>query len=152
MDALTIIGAIITNTVVLGGVAAFWGWWKNRSTETRQHRQQREAGQEEYLQETQGDALKTALGLLERTVEHLIATNNGKFLTLDESLVKGLGKVDDTIRPALRTLTDIRAQSTVMVRDWSRWNEILSDLDQMYHRIDDTTRRIEAKLTEAEKE
>lgn len=145
MDPFTILATVLTNTAVLAGIAALWRWWSSRSTETRQHRQKREVDQEEHLQKAQGDALQTSLGLLEQLVQHLIATNNGRLGSIDESIKD----VNLTLRPVLRALTDIKAKNEIVIRDWTRGNEILGDIDQMHHRIDDTTQRIEAKLTEA---
>ena len=104
------------------GVFAFA---KERFTDASEHKQQFEVRQTEHLQKSQGDALSSSLAILDRLIDNLMATNNGR-----------LGKIEERLGSILGTMRKIEGQQTITNRDWSRIEEILADIDLVLHRLE----------------
>jgi hypothetical protein len=133
---LTIIGAILGNTAILGGIAAFWKWWSGRVDKSTEYQRQREVDQREHLQTGQADALKSLIGVTELLVKNLIGDIGVRLCQLEDAVNNRFSGLEESLRPVIGTLADVRAQLTITNRDWSRMEEIVSDIDLVMSRIE----------------
>lgn len=128
------------STTLLSAVAAFWTWYTKSYLPAKQAEQERERerqhkqnlDQQDFLQETQSNALEALLGITGKTIDHLIALSNGRF----DELARSLSDVDEKLRQLNSRMAHIETQAEMTQRDWSRINEIQSDIDLVLHRIE----------------
>lgn len=80
--------------------------------------------EQEHLQKSQGDALQALLGITTELIKNLIEQSNGRATRQTEALTQMSSSM-------------IKMESIVGVtgRDWSKMNEILSDIDIELHEI-----------------
>ena len=123
MDWLTV---LFGSTTFISAAGAVWVWVTQSYIPARlKERERRElaadaasADERDFLQETQGDALKTVLSVNDKLINHLLSLSNGKF---DEML-----RVQTTLNRRMERLEDMMRITT---QDWSNIDEILSDID-----------------------
>lgn len=93
---------------------------KNRVIDTSEHKQR-----------GQSDSLASSLDILNRLVDNIIATNNGR-----------LSKVEERLSLVVGIVRSIEAQQKITNRDWSRLDEVLGDIDMILHEIRSAQRTI----------
>lgn len=96
----------------------------SRLADTSEHKQQSEDRQTEHLQKSQSDALSSSLSIANRVIDHIIETSNSR-----------MGKIEERQGQIIGILRKVEGQQTITNRDWSKMEEILSDIDVMLHEI-----------------
>ena len=99
---LTIIGAILGNTVVLAGIAALWRYWSSRSVDRREHKQQVELSTLQSIIKTQ-----------DKLVQNLIDTNNklvNEVEPLFSRVLQDKTRMDDIVGDIEKDITALNRQ------------------------------------------
>lgn len=139
MDPALLI-SLIVNAVI--GLFAFYQskYWPARQKERE--------GTQAFDQKTRGDAFTQVLDINKQLIEHVIGLSNGRFDRLvqktddsfkeiirtidegDKARVVEMSRLTEAMNRMTGILTELRGQMGVVSRDWSRWSEIVSDIDQ----------------------
>ncbi len=115
---------VVAATVIILERVGILKFIYTRFIDKTEHEQQSEDKQAEHLQKSQSDALSSTLAMANRVVDSLIASNNGQILRVEERVSQAVG-----------ILRNIEGQQTITNRDWSRMEEVLSDIDLVMHEI-----------------
>jgi DNA anti-recombination protein RmuC len=141
------------NLIILAigtGIPVVYNWLTNKYIPSIQKERE---GTQAFDQKTRGDAFTQVLDINKQLIEHVIGLSNGRFDRLtqrmderlegiaktidegDKNQVEQLGKVAEAVNRMTSLLTEIKGQMGVVSRDWSRWSEIVSDIDQEMNTI-----------------
>lgn len=112
-----------------GATAAIWLWWTKVYLPAKQAQEAIESerkytqdiDQQEHLQQSQTDSLKALLEITKRLIDHLITLTD---------------RQDEKLRDMRKQLSDIKTVNDLTLRDWSRVNEVIADIDLVMHRIE----------------
>lgn len=116
-------------------------------------RQKEREGTQAFDQKTRGDAFTQVLDINKQLIEHVIGLSNGRFdrlaqrtddafkeiiKTIDEgnkAQVAETGKLTESLNRVTGIMTELKGSMGVVNRDWSRWSEIVGDIDQEMNTI-----------------
>jgi len=112
-------------TALIGPAAiALWRWWERRQREKENYERRESEDHREFTERTQGGALEQVLSLNEKLIDRLL-------IRVQDANTAQMERLDRMIG----LLTRVEGAIGIMVRDWSRIDEILSDIDLELHEI-----------------
>lgn len=106
-----------------------------------------------FDQKTRGDAFTQVLDINKQLIEHVIGLSNGRFdrlaqrmderlegivKTIDEgekAQAAEISKLTEALNRVTGIMTELKGSMSVVNRDWSRWSEIVADIDQEMNTI-----------------
>lgn len=144
MDPALLI-SLIVNAII--GLFAFYQskYWPARQKERE--------GTQAFDQKTKSDAFTQVLDINKQLIEHVIGLSNGRFDRLAQRMderLEGIAKtiseggtnqatemnrLTESLNRVTGIMTEIKGQMGVISRDWSRWSEIVADIDQEMNTI-----------------
>lgn len=143
----------VINLIILGigtGIPVVYNWLTDKYIPSRQR--ERETGQA-FDQKTKSEAFNQVLDINKQLIEHVIGLSNGRFDNLaqrmderlagitraidesDKTQATEMGKLTEALNRVTGIMTELKGSMGVVNRDWSRWSEIVSDIDQEMNTI-----------------
>ena len=132
---------------VILAVIAGWSFYNSKYWPAKEKRLEQEHADsveasrddKKFLQKSQGDALQVQQDITKLLIENNLKLVNGKFesitqtqieiLELARNELKSIRKDVDVLPVYSRRMENIETATRTVVTDWSRMNEILSDID-----------------------
>lgn len=137
--------ALLSSSTFLSAVAAVWIWVTQYYIPTKLKAREKRfdteaearADDREFLQLSQGDALKTVLSVNKQLIDHLLTLSNGKF----DTLAKGQTRTH-------RQLDQMEGLQKIITSDWSRGNQKLDDIDVAMYNLEKRQEALEKLIKE----
>jgi type I restriction-modification system DNA methylase subunit len=165
----------IVNLLILllgSGIPVVYNWFTNRfipdrlaqkkEAELRKYKTQED--DREFHQQSESGAFQQVLALNEKLIDNQINLSNGRFDRLaqrtdegfkeivrtiaegDKAQAEQLGKLTEALNRINSLLTELKGQMGVVSRDWSRWSEIVADIDQEMNTIKELIKALLVKV------